>query len=238
MSSSFCKECREKCKFFDSDSDSEDYSSDTSSEYYRDSSDESSELPIDLSELSISDNSTDGSTDESSDLPIDMSKLSMSEESEESEDSEDSEDSDKRKRKRGSTVSESSDYTSDLSDYTNSSGDYTSDFDLNKLSLKETEEPEELEQADENEDKLSQLLTAMFVSKKEPTEDNLDYLTSNLSRLRVSPKKKRKSTNKSMDIDDEDIPIKQRLRKSIKKPMFSGKSKIIPRETWTSKSES
>jgi hypothetical protein len=229
MNSSFCKECRKKCKFFDSDSDSEEslYSSDTSSEYYRDSSNESTELPIDLTGLSISD-SSDGSTDEStnestnesSDIPIDMSKLSMSD---------DSDDSDKRKRKRGSTVSESSDYTSDLTDYTTSS----SDFDLNKLSLKETEgnQPDE--------DKLSQLLTGMFVSKKEPTEDNLDYLTSNLSRLRVSPKKKRKSTNKPMDIDEEeDVPIKQRLRKSIKKPMSSGKFKIIPRETWTSKSES
>ena len=63
MNSSFCKECREKCKFFDSDADSEDYSSDTSSEYYRDSSDESTELPIDLTGLSISDSSTDESTE-------------------------------------------------------------------------------------------------------------------------------------------------------------------------------
>jgi hypothetical protein len=217
---SFCKECRRKCKYYDSES--EDASSDTSSEYYQDSS----ESPIDLTSLSISDESTstseepESSTEMSSELPIDLSGLSISEEptstsepitSEEEESTEDS-----LKRKRGSTISENSDYTSDL--------------DFNKLSLREPEEKEVSQ--------LSELLGSMFVSPQKPSEDELDVLTADLSKkLRVSPKKKRKSAYRPMDIEEEDVPIKQRLRKSIKKPTKSGSYKIVPRERWSSKQD-
>ena len=248
MSSSFCKECRKKCNFSESDDDS---ISDTSSEYYHDSSD--SELPIDLTNLSISSNepetSEETSEEPSSELPIDLTSLSISsnepetseEPSEESSElpssepetsEEPSEESSElpidltslsisssepseepRKRKRGSTVSDNSDYTDSL--------------DFSKLSIKEPEA--------ENVSQLSQLLSSMFVSQKQPEEDELDILTSNLSRkLRVSPKKKRKENSESMDV--EDVPIKQRLRKSIKKRTKGG-LKIVPRETWSSKSE-
>lgn len=167
---SFCKECLEKCKYRESDdSDSDTYTdtdsdvSDTSSEYYQDSS----ELPIDLTSLSISEE------------PIE---------------SEESSEELLRKRRRSS------------------------------------------------EDKLSDLLSSLFVSQnmKEPsTEDNLDILTSRLgSRLRISPKKKRR-TSAMTGIELEDVPIKQRLRKSIKKPIYgSNVSKEVSREDWTSQSES
>ena len=70
------------------------------------------------------------------------------------------------------------------------------------------------------------------ISSSADQDNELDILTSNLSRkLRVSPKKKRKSNNMMID----DTPIKQRLRKSIKKRTSSGDYKIIPRELWSTK---
>jgi len=108
------------------------------------------------------------------------------------------------------------------------------ELDFSKLSLNESS----LE-----DDKLSSLLSSLFVSEKVKSKDDveevdeLDNLSSILSRkLKISPKKRKTSSNSPMDV--EEIPLKQRLRKSIKKPI-RGKmtSREVPREEWSIKDD-
>lgn len=228
---SFCKECKTRCKF---DSDSDDSSSDTSSEYYQDSSDETSELPLDLTSLSISEEPetsseySDDSSEETSDLPIDLSSLTISEDDSEKESSEEG------SEEGSEEVSDSAD-TSDVTlkrkrSTTSNNSDFMSELDFKKMSL---DDDSSQDSSQDNVSQLSQLLSSMFVAPEKTDEDDLDILASKLSsKLRISPKKKRKNFSQPMDI--EDVPIKERLRKSIKKPTKSG-FKIVPREKWSSK---
>lgn len=236
--SSFCEECRKKCGY-SSDSDT-DANSDTSSEYYQDTSDDlpidltslniseptDSDLPIDLSSLSITDTSTTQTepttTEQTSTEPTSTEQTSTEQTSteqtsteqtstepvtyEESESEDTTESSEDRKRKRSSSPEV--------------------ELDFSKLRL----------QDNADDDKLSNLLSSLFVSdkvKSEEPKDELDMLSSVLSRkLKISPKKRRTDIYTPMDV--EDVPLKQRLRKSIKKPI-KGKmsSKEVPREKWS-----